>query len=515
MLRMRRVSWVLPNVVVACWLLSAPACTNQPDSASEGDEPTFAQAPGPLYGVPAEYWCAPNCGSDPAYAPPMITACWEWMFQPDLPTERAWVEDMIRKTWNRFARINFVGFGWCSWDQPGVHVGWNTGVCYGNNQPAGKTGHNGVNFGLHVPDCTGGCETVASTACPSTPRECCTKKVAQHEFAHALGFHHEEDRQGYSGPDCNGQPGSQPGTKYGAYDAFSTMAECIDPMGYLPYALPGDIAAIQRAYGRRIRGSFVSMNGRCVASYGSATGQDGFMWDCDEFENDQEWDYTVNTQKLNVYGNSSLCLGVMAGSPTQPVELISCGDSGQGITWQFRNMYIRGYGKCMDLANGNTNGGTVQSWDCGAAGGQNQKWRLTTSGELRFGQTSSCLTVPAGGSGTVRVYSCTGASNQKFTFGNSNQQIVSQAFPTKCLDVQSVVDADYTPGGIGLPANGAVVQLYDCLSAQYNQKWNFSGEVFNNLHGRCLERSDPGNGASLKVQPCVGSENQMWDYYPL
>jgi hypothetical protein len=474
-----------------------------------GDE-SVEQVSDNLYGLPSTYWTG---------SPPFVNVCWEpsTFNNSAYATQRQWVEDAQRRNWARFARLNLVaanGFtNWqaCSSGQPGIHA-WLSPLCQGQASLSGlgKPNHDGLNNGLRLPDC------VATSCRMGGTQEACVKSVSMHEFGHALGFYHEEERPNEGLADCNGDPRTfTGGVKYGAYNVSSPMAECLGPP--VMQISPGDIAASQRAYGRRIRGSIVSTVGRCVASLGSALGQFAFMWDCDEFENDQEWDYAVNTQKVTVSGNTSLCLGVQSGSPTQPAKLITCSDSSQGIEWRFQNAYIRGYGMCLDLAGGNTSGGLVQSWTCGALSGSNQRWTLTSAGEIRFGNqfSNSCLTVPSSGSGQLTVTTCSGNSRQKFGFGNSNQQITSSAFPSKCIDVASVLDSSYV-SGVGLPAHGAAVTLFDCLSGQFNQKWNFSGQVFNLLHARCLSRDSDDNGASLHINACsTTDERQRFDYYPL
>lgn len=93
--------------------------------------------------------------------------------------------------------------------------------------------------------------------------------MAIHEFGHSLGFQHEDERPDYQGGatgsgDCAKQswPNSNP-QHYGAYDKDSVMSYC-DPNAALS---PGDIASIQRSYGRRLTGSLVSPQGNCAASH--------------------------------------------------------------------------------------------------------------------------------------------------------------------------------------------------------------------------------------------------------
>jgi hypothetical protein len=344
------------------------------------------------------------------------------------------------------------------------------------------------------------------------------RRIALHEFGHALGFYHEEERPNEGLLDCNGHPGTiAGGQKLGAYNPASPMAEC-DATTTAVDLSPGDIAAVQRAYQRRIRGSLVSPNGRCAATLGNNVGEGAFLWDCDEFQNDQEWDYDFATQLLRLSG-TGLCLAAPAPAASQAVSMVAC-EVVPKLRWGFQNTFLRSYGKCLDLAGGNSSGGAVQAWDCGALGGVNQRWTIAPkpSGtpEIRFGGPLSvaCLTAPASGTGQLTVTTCNGSDRQKFSFANANQQISSVAFPTKCVDLQGELDDDYL-AGYGLPTNGAPVQLFDCSAKQFNQKWNFSGEIYNYQHVACLPRDGGGNGDDLSIGPCNGSEAQLFDYYPL
>ena len=178
-------------------------------------------------------------------------------------------------------------------------------------------------------------------------------------------------------------------------------------------------------------------------------------------------------------------------------------------------MAIRGWGGlCLDLDGGNTSGGGVQVWMCGASDSVNQKWTVSANGEIKFGSTNKCLTVPSSGTGQVTVTSCSGSSRQRFKFGTSvdvsQQNIVSVAFPTKCLDVEAAWDSDYLSGQT-LPINGLRVNIFDCVNQQFNQKFNFSGSLVNG-HGFCLDGAQT-SGASLFQHTCDGTASQRWDYY--
>jgi hypothetical protein len=298
-----------------------------------------------------------------------------------------------------------------------------------------------------------------------------------------------------------------------------TNWDCVDPqacdgVGNCSTDItPGDIAAIQRAYGRRQPGALVTTNGRCAAVFGTDIGNDAYLWDCDEGPAKTSFVYFPLARTLKV-ANTPGFLGTANSTSGTVVELRN--DGGDGSKWDFKNVLIRGWGgMCLDLAQANINGGLVSLWICGAFGGVNQKWTMSVIGEIKFGDTNGCLTAPANGTGQLTVTTCSGANSQKFGFGSngtdSQQQIKSLGFPGKCLDSQGWFDSDYTNGS-GIPQNGQAINLVNCNNVQFNQKFNFSGRLVNGF-GLCLDRGSGANGSALTQRPCSSVEGQIFDYY--
>jgi hypothetical protein len=524
------------------------------------DEPTAtSETTQALYNNASTYWCTlPTQGAKGCVdnglshgARAWVPVCWEptTYENPDFFWPRAIAEDVIRRNWVRYARINLVHptgetlWGPCSPGQDGIHLYMDATVCGGANTGTG-TQHNRVDNGIRIPECW---VNPACKVADASDLYGCVGRTTLHEMGHGLGFFHENERADApisgAGTSCR-QAGPTGGQSYGAYNCnidywplgsfcspmwsgnggakhpLVTTWDCIDPQACdgspncSTDITPGDIAAIQRVYGRRQPGTLVSTNGRCAASPFNPAGADAYMWDCDEGPANTSFSYHVTTRVLNV-PTTQLFLGTANSTPGTAVELVSSATA-TGSKWDFKNVYIRGWGGlCLDLANGNPNGGLVSLWVCGAFGGNHQKWTITGSREIRFGNTSGCLTAPPSGSGQLFVSACTGIDRQKFGFGSgtltSQQSITSVAFAGKCLDSQGWFDSDYT-NGFGLPRNGQAINLDNCKNVQFNQKFNFTGNLVNGW-GLCLDRGAGHNGSALRQQTCSSSENQVFDYY--
>jgi len=119
-----------------------------------------------------------------------------------------------------------------------------------------------------------------------------------------------------------------------------------------------------------------------------------------------------------------------------------------------------GAGKCLDVPNSSTTGGTqLQIYTC--TGGANQLFTRTSSKQLTVYSGGMCL--DANGRGTtngtkVIIWTCNGATNQQWNL-NSNGTITGVASGL-CLDVSGASTA-----------NGALVQLWTC-NGQSNQQWH-------------------------------------------
>ena len=215
-------------------------------------------------------------------------------------------------------------------------------------------------------------------------------------------------------------------------------------------------------------------DGQCAASVASASGDTAFIYECDEFADDQEWEWIprdIDDAMVRVR-STNLCL--RAASAGGDATVVTCNVNSSTQRWKMRSVMVRGWGgMCLHLENGNTNGGLVTSRRCNG-GDANQRWTFWFEigngfGRIRFGNgsTAKCLQLGTTNGSQATVVSCASTNAQIFFFDPTTHQIKRTGTGiNKCLDVQGVTDADYILG-IGQPADGAKVQAFDCLTAQY------------------------------------------------
>lgn len=509
----------------ACGQLGARA-----ESADDQNSADTARSTSGLYGNRNYFW--PAAASYPPSIRTDVPICWENPESTSIganATARATWRDARRRaleeSWARHARINFVGWGTCTNGGAGVHIVICDGLAWNGSMWIRQDARCPA---LPFSQAGGGYPTIYGLNNGIRLNPDHSAAVVVHEIGHALGYYHEEERfnttQDLPTTACDTSGGSgwtnpNPAT-YGSYDLDSIMAYCSPPPG-APWLSYNDVSGIQRTYGTRIAGSLVSSRANCAAAHAAVgSGDPAFLWDCDEFANDQEY-YDVTTWSngdawnLQLLG-SNLCLEPLSNTAGSNVTLWTCSSGSTNYDWRLESMFVRGFGGlCLDLANGNTSAGTaINVWECGALGGANQRWTRTRAGQLRYGTSNMCAAV---NSATLRLNlaTCnTGDSTQLFTFEDGRIRRANNN--AQCLDVLGPSDAQYAVNGTsgwGLPSNGAPVQQFNCNTA-LNQRWVFSGALRTGANANlCLARWGDSDGAGLSLASCTGDhETQEWDY---
>jgi hypothetical protein len=182
--------------------------------------------------------------SDHIWSPFYIPVCWE---EAGHDTEKGWVRERIADTWERYTSVQFTGWGTCSDNARGIRIQVADEQCrtqgLGNELDGMR---NGMRLNFTFSSWDHGC--IASHGL----QDCITFNAA-HEFGHALGFAHEQNR-----PDtpssCNQRQGSDGDETYGAWDADSIMNYCNDTWDNGGQLSATDAAGAQKYYGKPASG---------------------------------------------------------------------------------------------------------------------------------------------------------------------------------------------------------------------------------------------------------------------
>ena len=148
-----------------------------------------------------------------------IPVCWE-EFDQRFSVQRAWTKDAVESTWQKNSALKFVGWGLCSSSARGIRIS----VAEDNPHVKGLGNQlDGVRDGMVLNLSF----LKFSPSCAESHRlEYCIRVIAVHEFGHALGFSHEQNRS--DAPTlCQGERQGTSGDVFiTPYDLDSVMNYC-------------------------------------------------------------------------------------------------------------------------------------------------------------------------------------------------------------------------------------------------------------------------------------------------